>query len=146
MILSRLTVVSREANKAQSSHPTKKNATTTASHLRDRTVLQFSKKYFKIRMVKSQTHERICPSYHRYKTFVLVLYTTRSSLCNYLSTKLMSPTHCNEFFKTLIFCFHFCFFIIATHLTAMFLPESLLDKNIDLSWAFGSMYLYSENR
>ena len=34
--------------------------------------------YFKIRMAKSQTHEKIHPSYHRHKTFVLVLYTIRS--------------------------------------------------------------------
>jgi len=40
---SRLTEVSREAKKAQSARPTKKNATTTVSHLHDGTVSQFSK-------------------------------------------------------------------------------------------------------
>ena len=43
LILSRLTVVNREAKKAQSTHTQAKNATTTVSHLHDGTVSQFSK-------------------------------------------------------------------------------------------------------
>ena len=53
----------------------------------------------------------------------------QSSSCNCLSIELTSPTHYNEFFKNLVF--HIFSFVIATHLTAILLPESLHDKNID---------------
>jgi len=63
--------------------PNQKNVTTTVSHLHDGMVSLFTKitydmSYFKICMTKSQTHERIHPSFHRHKTFVLVLYTVQS--------------------------------------------------------------------
>jgi len=58
--------------------PNQKNVTTTVSHLHDGTVSQFSKILRHILKAKSQTHEKIHPSYHRHKAFVLVLYTTRS--------------------------------------------------------------------
>jgi len=74
-------VVSSEAKKAQSVHPTKK----TRPHCEESFTWQNGfiifkniTSYFKIHMAKSQTHERIHPSYHRHKTYVLVLYTTQS--------------------------------------------------------------------
>jgi len=87
--------------------------------------------YFKICKVKSQTHERIHPSYHRYKTFfMLVLYTTQSFRAVCAITCWLSwnrPYTIMSFFKS-GFRFHFFFFIISTHLRAILLPESLHDK------------------
>jgi len=55
---------------------------------------------------------------------------SQSSLCSCLLIELMLPTHYNEFLKS-GFRFLFFFFVMATHLTAILLPESLHDKNVD---------------
>ena len=147
---SRLTVVSREAKKAQIAHPTKKRDHYCESFTWRNGFVIFKNivTYLKIRMVKSQTHERIHPSYHRHKTFVLhgIIHHMKfqSSLYNCLLIKLTSPTHYNEFFKI---WFSFSFFSSSSQ--PIWQPYSYqracMTKILTLSWTFGSMYVYSEN-
>jgi len=72
-------VVSCEAKKAQTARPSKRYATTAVTHLHGEIFLQFSKilhHVLKSAWQNLKTYERIHPSYHRHKTFVLVLCTT----------------------------------------------------------------------
>ena len=77
--------------------------------------------YLKIRMVKSQTHERIHPSYHRHKTFVLVLYTTRNfrAVCAIACWSSWRRPHTIMSVLKIWFSFHYFFFLITTHLRAL---------------------------
>ena len=111
-------------------HALANNATTTVSHLQ---FCDFQKCYHVLKtcMAKSQTYERIYPSYHRHKTFVLTLYIHHiifrpCSLCNCLLVDMTSPTHYNEFLKIWFSLSFFFFFVIATRLRATLLPRVLV--------------------
>jgi len=108
--------------------PNQKYATTTVSHLHDGTVSQFSKNitsYFKIRMAKSQ---KIHPSYHRHKIKPLCWYYTPHEVSEKFVQLLVDRVDVAHTLFKIWFSF---FFVIATHLTAILLPESLHDKNIN---------------
>ena len=91
----------------------------------------FQKYYviFKIRMAKSQTHKRIHPSYHRHKTFVLVLYTTWGfrPVCAIACWSSWRHPHTIINFLNIWFLFSF-FFVIISNLRTILLPESLHNK------------------
>ena len=130
----KFTVVSHEAKKAQSACPTKKNTWPLlwVMYITEH-FCNFEKNmsYFNIHMVKSQTHERIRPSYHRHKLFMLVLYATWSfrAVCAIACWSSGCLPHTLMSFFKIWFLFSFLiFFVIATHLRAILPPESLHDK------------------
>jgi len=103
--------------------------------------------YFKIRMAKSQTHEKIHPSYHRHKTFVLVLYTTRSFRAVYAVACWSSWRRPHTIMSFLRIWFRFHFFSSSQRIWQPYsYQRACMTKILILLWAYGSMYFYSENR